>query len=299
MNEQQEITQDEAAIRAEIAAEVWGEETDLQKAPEQIQEPAAEEPEKPADPWEGVSPAVRQALDAISNRVNTLGVIETRLKQAESRIGGAERRLHEATQKVQEKPTEEQVRKAAESQQKWETLRSDFPEWAEAFDSVKNEFNAKLEEVQGKVAKTSSFDPEVINQRVLAEVAAQTESIKRQVTFTVNMERLEAERPDFREKVSSPEYKEWLSAQDAGYQNTARNSIKASDAIRVLKDFDTYISKRKTPQQIAQERKQNLATHAADAARKSTGKASLQKNEADMTPQELRKHVFAEVFKDT
>ena len=129
--------QEAARVRAEVAEEMEAEESGEARVVDESSPSAeASEQQRTVDPWEGVSPALKQAFDEMSQRIGAVQATETRLKQAESRIGAITNELHVAKKAVataKDTPSAEQMAAAAESDEKWSTLKADFPDWAEAF----------------------------------------------------------------------------------------------------------------------------------------------------------------------
>ena len=278
-----ETTAEETArIRAEVATEMDAEESgDTRIVDESKQDPEMRTETKTVDPWEGVNPALKQMYDDMSVRLTTLQATETRLKQAESRIGAINSELHAAKAAAvatKEAPTAAQMAAAAESDEKWESLKSDFPEWAEAFDS---RFDKKL-----------ATKVDLLRAELKTEIGSgsmpQDEILR---TFETRL--LTVLKPKWRETIASNEWKEWLAMQPE--QTIAlTKSENAEDAIAVLDAF-AEAKPQKTATEIATERKQRLNT----AILPTGGKAAPVKSEADMNAAELRSTIGKEVYADS
>ncbi len=232
------------------------------------------------DPWAGVNPALKQMFNDMEQRVASVSVTETRLKQAESRIGAISNELHaakEAAGKVQDSPTKEQMAAAVESDERWESLKQDFPEWAEAF--------------EGRFAK------------VMAPTQASIEGLKAELqilkdrggsTGEVENRLLTFFKPRWRETVATKEWQEWLAIQPPEQASLVKSDL-ASDAVTLLDAFEATSQPQKTATEIAAERRRRLKTGALPIG----SKATPVKSEADMSAAELRASVGREIFAES
>lgn len=281
-----EMSEEEKAIRDEVSREVWdGEQPVEQEGVEEVVEEKVEE-EKPEDPWTGVNPALRQTLESLQSRIADLDTINTRLKQAEKRIGGAEGRLHEIKQSVVAQPTPEQVQKASESNQAWEALKEDFPEYAQALDSVRTELTEKTAELNGKIP-----DVEKLREAMHGEFESRLDSISKAMEVKlVKMKHRDLDQIKVRD-----DFKAFIAALPPDKKMKA-NSWNSEDVIEILDEFKELVEKKKSPAAIAAERKQRLESAAAD--NRDTRKPTKQKSLDDMTEEELRRHIFEQEFKE-
>ena len=267
--------QEAARVRTEVAEEMEAEEsgTTVDAAPS--------EPRKAIDPWEGVNPALKQAFDEMSNRVNNFQATETRLKQAESRIGAITNELHaarKAAETVKAAPTAEQMQAAAESDEKWENLKKDFPEWADAFD--------------GRFDKKITVKLKELREELKTELKSEIGDGKPPANLDLRL--LSIVKPKWKETVASKEWKEWLALQP--HETAALvTSDRAEDAITIITSFEDATRPQKTATEIAAERKQRIKT----AVLPQGGKAVPVKSEADMTAEELRANIGKEIFAET
>jgi hypothetical protein len=277
--------QEEARIRAEVAAELAAEESG--EAPIVDAEPPVEEhrdnpPDAPLDPWEGVNPAIKKAFDEMSSRVATLQATEQRLKQAESRIGSITNELHAARKvadsAVKSAPTAAQIEAAAASDEKWEALKTDFPEWAEAFD--------------GRFDKKLAASVKELREAIKAELK---EEVGGNTAENLDLKLLSVVKRNWRTTIASKEWKDWLVTQPPERQALV-NSEKAEDAIDLIDSFEqTQKQPAKTATEIAAERKQRMKQSVLPQG----GKATPPKSEADMSAAELRAKIGREVFANT
>ena len=266
--------QEAVRVRAEVAKEMEAEESGETQV---VDAASTAKKTEHVDPWEGVNPALKQAFDNMSQRVGTLQVTESRLKQAESRIGAITNELHVA-RTVKATPTAEQMQIAAASDEKWESLKKDFPEWAEAFDGrFDQKITVKLKELREELK--TELKGEIVDGKPPADL---------------DLRFLNIVKPKWKAIVASTEWKEWLALQP---QETAAlvRSDRAEDAISIITAFEETGRTQKTATEIAAERKQRMRT----AVIPQGGKATPVKSEADMSAAELRANIGEEVYAET
>jgi len=275
-----------ARIRDEVAQEMKAEEEGI--AP--VVDAHKPEPAKEAvvDPWEGVNPALKGMFDTMSQTVQTLQGADLRLKQAESRIGAITNELHaakQAAEQVKVAPTAEQMAVATKSDENWENLKKDFPEWAEAFDGrFDNKLSVKLEELKKEIGGGTTTEELEKLKTTLAE-GTQAEIQKGILTFF---------KPKWKEEIASPEWKTWIAAQPA--ETVALTlSDQAVDAVSLIDQFEEATQKPKTATEIAADRKRRMKTSVLPEG----GKAVPVKSEADMSDAELRATLGKEVFAES
>lgn len=263
---------DEQIDRAAMAAEVWNEDAEPSPSPAEVKPEAKEVvAEKVKDPWEGVPPAVRTELETLRQQTGSIGTMETRLKQAESRLGGVLNELHaakEAAKVVANAPSKEQIAEAAQSQKEWDTLKEDFPEWTKATD-------ARLAAERAEILKQMP-DVTKIREEIKAEVKAEAQA-------ELNKVRVEIKYPDWEATVNTPEFKQW---------GVGRDSSDPKEVIKILDEFTEYQASRKSPTEIAAERKKRLE-HSEVKGGHAPSKA---KSEDDMTETEIRNSIAKQVW---
>lgn len=303
--QENELTTDEEInqARKEAAKEAWGEEytpsagdgddiTDPPENPESSQNPS-EKPDndnppaaKPEtkdpepDPWEGVPPAVKSTIETLQQSNQNLG---DRLKQSEKRIGSLTNELHnakEAAKTLQKEkddaPTPDQIEAAKASKQKWEDLKAEFPEWADATEALlaaqkkelTDEFEKKLEALPKPKTEADS--------NVLQEFKGQ-----------IIDDFIETHHRGWKETVKTPEFVEWVKGQNDDIK-AKMASDRVPDAIFVLDMFGeskTGTTAGKSPAEIAAERKRRLASSQVPSSGRSRKPA---KTEDDMTDDEYR-----------
>ena len=275
-----------ARIRDEVAQEMKAEEEGT--AP--FVDAHKSEPVKEAviDPWEGVNPALKGMFDTMSQTVQTLQGADLRLKQAESRIGAITNELHaakQAAEKVKVAPTAEQMAVATKSDENWENLKKDFPEWAEAFDGrFDNKLSVKLEELKKEIGGGTTTEELEKLKTTLAE-GTQTEIQKGILTFF---------KPKWKDTIGTNDWKAWIAAQPAEMVALTQ-SDQAVDAVSLIDQFEEATQKQKTATEIAADRKRRMKTSVLPEG----GKAVPVKSEADMSDAELRAKLGKEVFAES
>jgi hypothetical protein len=256
----------EAKERASVQAEVFdGKQPDYTPPGEQTTD----------DPLAGVNPALLETINKLSGEINSIKSFGDRLKQTESRIGSLSNKLAEEKKAAETKPTEEELAKKAEDDETWNAVELEFPDLAKG--------------VAGKLNESKN---------VIEALRKEIEDIKGSKKFDLDSEIkfVSVVHPDWRDVVKTNEYNEWLAIQPPAYQEKAKTSQRAEDAVSVLNDFKDF---KKTvsggiPATVQQIRKQRLESSVATPGAKS--KQFKQKSEAEMSEAELRESVRQEVF---
>ena len=286
-----EVSEEVLKLRDEVRLELEAEESG--KPPvvdESKEEPVVEktEPGKQGDPWEGVSPAIKTMFDELSSKVSAFEGAESRLKQAESRIGSISNKLHtaeKAAEVVKEAPTKEQIAAAAESDEKWNTLKADFPEWAEAFDGrIERVLTDRLAALKKELGPDGS---EELKQRIEQLQTTIAEGTQTEVQKGI----LSYFKPDWQKTVGTKEYRDWLNSQPADVKALVKSPF-AGDAMKVLDKYEEETGSAKSADEIAAERKRRLKTSEIPAG----GKAKPVKSEVDMSEAELRQSIGREIY---
>lgn len=291
----EELVNDEEyqALRKEVAAEIDAEESgqpvvdrseaepwkDAETDPEK--KPEIEEPGKDPDPWDGVSPALKQLFDDMSAKVSVLDQTQARLKQAEHRIGALTNELHaakSAADDTQDAPTKEQMAEAAKSEEAWETLKADFPEWATAIEG-------RLKSLDGS-KEIAALKAEI--EQIKSGGAGNEDDVDQKIAVAI----VSYAHRDWRDVVKSEDYRNWLKDQPADVVAKANNSWSAEDAISVLDAYKESRGSKKSAADIAASRSARLKSSVSLSGRQS----DKPKSEADMTEEELRAKIAKEVW---
>lgn len=284
---------EEQALRKEVAEELEAEESGEVKHP--VVDASKNEGDNnqgnkiaESDPWAGVNPAVKAMFTELSAQVKSIGNITVpRLEQAERRIGAITNEFNAAKQAaavVANAPTKEQMAEAAESDEKWNELKSDFPEWAEATDiRMDSKIERLRRELIGKVGGSADRSAEVESIKTKLKDTAKPGDIQRALVDFFH--------PGWAKDVKSNEYTEWLRNQpDEIIKKT--KSLQAVDAVTVLDSFNEFKGSHKTAEEIAVARRRRLGM----AVNPVGGRAIPAKSEADMNAAELRSQVGKEIF---
>lgn len=221
--------------------------------------------------------------DPMALILEKLEKLEGRQRNVEGHIGGlktAQQALHtameaartQATKEDAEAPTKGQVAAAAANPQKWDDLKKDFPEWAEATEELLGSRLAALQAPKGGV------DPAELEKLVTERLEQASASMREEIVNSA----LDAVMPGWADEVKTAKFAQWIQAQPKEIQDLAA-SPKVGDAARMLKLYDA--AKQADPStQIQQDRKQKLAQ--ATSLPKG-GSVPKSKTIADMTPEEL------------
>lgn len=275
-------TEEEAAYRAEVAKETFGEVAGETPPAEPIAaEPEPEPaPAAPVDPWAGVSPAVREQLEGLSSKVGSLDQIDHRLKQFESRVGSIERERHAAklaATTAAEAPSQKQMDDAAKSTEKWNELKGVWPEWAEG-----------IEERLAGISAAPKVDLTAIREQIREEVRA---DMRTEVNETLEKRFVKYAHPQWETTVKTPEFNTWLTEQP-GATKALADSEHAEDAITVFDSYATFQKTQKSNVDILADREKRLKI----AETKDGQRLPPAKSEADMSEDELRQSIAKEVY---
>jgi hypothetical protein len=213
--------------------------------------PAAE------DPFAALHPKVRERLESLSQLAELVPTLQNSVKTAEGRVAAMQREMDVAKQAAkaapaQAAPTTAQIAAASGDVKKWESLKSDFPEWADATEQF---VNAKLAGLTPQQA--SGMAPEEVQQLVKdAEAKARAQALA-----AVEEAKVELKYEDWAQRVNSPEFKAWFAAQDANTQALAK-SPRGRDAITLIDRFEARnagAADTGAPSEVQQARSKKLA----------------------------------------
>lgn len=235
----------------------------------------AEEPEQPEDPLAGLPQAVKDKLAQIDQLAQANAQLLHHVKTAEGRVAAMQREFQQARaaqQSVapQEAPSQGQIANAAKNPEKWEQLKQDFPEWADAMEEY---VTSKLGNAQPQQA---GLDP----QAVAAFVHQQVAQTKAEMGRLMEEARIEGKYENWRDVVNTTEFAQWFTVQPPEVRALA-DSAAARDAIRMLDLF--HSTKSRSASEIKQERGARLAA----AATTRPGQTPPPKTLDDMSPEEL------------
>jgi prefoldin subunit 5 len=285
-----------AAARREIMAEVWD---GAEPAPEPARPAPEPEPEaeyqrqdaEPEDQWAGVPPAIRERFESLQKTSETLA---DRLKQSERRIGSLTNQLKEAqtaaeetTKDEKDAPSDEEIAAASKSEAEWNELREEFPEWAGAMDNrlaaQSAEFSNSIESLRKQIKDLKSIG----NDDLKAEIG----NLRNQLAEAV----ITQKHPNWKTVKDSTDFQNWLNAQPDEVKQKALSSPNAFDAVEVLDLYSGVKPPKKTPAQIAAQRKDRLNQSELPS---SSNRRAPAKTEDDMTDLEYRRKLEKEMFDD-
>jgi hypothetical protein len=237
---------------------------------------------EPTDPYEGLHPAIRAKLEAQDQ-------LAERLRKTEGHIGGLvseNKRIKDelaaakaAAEAVRNAPTQAQLAQAKASTQKWDQLKTDFPEWADALEerlgaTAQPDLDGLRNQIRDELTPQLT---QQISSQLKAEIAAETEG------RLVNI----AHR-GWKDTVKSPEFVSWYEAQPADVKALGASPT-AEDAITLLDSYKAATAGKPSAAQIKQQRQQRMQ-EAATVARGNQGGAPV-KSTDDMSPEEYWNHL--------
>lgn len=265
--ENEELTLDEAQ-------QVWDEEAAKldagdEPAPEPEaaapEEPPQEEPapakvqapEQPSDPLAGLPPDVVKAkLAQIDQLAQANAQLMQHVRSAEGRVAAMQREMQAARaaqQSVapQDAPSKQQMSAAAKTPEKWEQLKKDFPDWADAME----EFVSSKLSSQPQQPAQPQVDPRQIAWYVQQQVAQTRAEMGRRLEEA----RVESKYENWRDTVNTTEFAQWFAVQPPEVKALADSPV-ARDALRMLDLFSA--TKARSASDIKQERGARLAAAA-------------------------------------
>jgi len=243
------------------------------------------EQEKEVDPWEGVAPVLRQAIESIQSRLGGFDAFGERLKQAENRVGGIDNRLRDmkAAFPAAKQPTRQDVEAALASNAGFKVFSEDFPDHANAFKEI-------------LIATSSGAGPAGMS---MEDVQKMRDEMNTNFEERLNKQQLGFELKLLRSKyknhvalIKEPTFEPWLQTQSPEMK-AKFGSFDALDGIDLLDEYTAYKAKAAALPNTAKERQDRLALAAEN---KRTTTAVKQKSEADMTEAEYRDHVSKQIW---
>lgn len=188
--------------------------------------PAAEE-----DPWKDVPKKMRETLEAVQNSVASL---TNHVKPLEGRLGKMQRVFDEwkaakdtPAPAAAPAPTQEQMDAATKSTAKWDELKDQYPQWAEAMEE-----RLAAERAAAKPA-APAVDPEEIRAKIRSELEQSVQQQILEATRAAHSTVVELRHPGWVATVKSEDFKAWRAKQTAEV-NALGASENATDAIKLL-----------------------------------------------------------------
>lgn len=234
------------------------------------------------DPYAGLHPTIRAKLEAQD-------LLAERLRKAEGHIGGLSsenKRINTelaaakaAAAAVKQAPSQTQVAKAQISTEKWDQLKTDFPEWADALEErLGSNAQPDIEGMRNQIRE--ELTPQLtqdISAKLKAEIATETEG------RLVNI----AHR-GWKDTVKTPDFQTWYGQQPQHVQALGASPT-AEDAITLLDHYRAQTANKPNAATIKASRQQRMQ----EAATLAKGNASMTpvKSTDDMSPEEYWAHL--------
>ena len=258
-------------LNTEQMQEIWDEELKAKEAGEQLPPsdtpaPTDFEPTPPVeldpapapvadeDPYASLPDAVKAKLAEIDQIKDANAQLLHHVRSAEGRVAAMQREFEQARMAQQqvapnEAPSQQAIARAAANPEKWEQLKSDFPEWAEAMEGYVGAQLANLQAPQG-------LKPE----EVAIFVRQQIEASQAQMGRLLEEAKIEGKYEDWRGVVNTSDFASWYAVQKPEVKALAESN-NAKDAIKMLDLF--HEAKARPAEAIRQERGARLAAAAA------------------------------------
>lgn len=258
--------------RAQPASEASGQSPEDLPTPAESTDPAPAAQADAQGVGDAPAPTSEQALlDKISGLESMLGQVTQRLRNAEGHIGGLGSQLKQQQQlaaqvaaKGGEAPSAGEIRAAQSSAKAMDSLKRDYPEFAEAMEAALNEQLQALKAAMPQASAQQGVTPDEIH-RLRAEMS------------------VEMRHPGWQDRVRTTEFVGWLQRQPREVQMLAA-SESPQDAVRLL-DLHSDATKAATST-----RTQRLSSAAAIPSGRSGGNVRSKAIE-DMSPQEYWRYL--------
>ena len=204
-----------------------------------------------ADPYEGLSPALKERFVALEKLPDRLRNIEGHIGGMKTSLGAVQSAIQAARTATRQSgassPTQAQVDAASASTEKWKQLEKDFPEWT---DALNERLSALTKELSGRMPQ---IDAAGVKKAVVSEVQPMLATL---VSQARHLTRIDSKHSGWEETVKTPEFKTWLNDQKADIRALA-DSENASDAIKLLDTYEEHRKGSKKPD-AARDRNQRI-----------------------------------------
>ena len=231
-----------------------------------IVETAAAKSEEKPDPIQAQFEALQSQLRNLNGHIGGLTSEQKRLREMMSAA-------QTAAQSADKAPTQNQINQAITNPEKWDALKSDFPEWGEATEAY----------VEARLAglTPASQDPQVIANLITAEI----DKIKPGIYLEAAKTSIDAVFPGWEETVKTPEFQDWKSKQPDDIQALAA-SDHVRDAVKMLRLYSDKTSPEVARIQDARNKKLNAASSAPSKGDNVPPAKTLD----ELSPKELWEH---------
>lgn len=232
-------------------------------------------PVEEEDLFKGLNPKLKAEIERLSSIAKSVPELTNQLSRNTGRVAALQSELDAAKAvKTAGGPTDAQINAAAKSTDKWDTLKGDFPEWADATEQL---ITARIAGINPGSAFDADAIAKVIEDRV-QEATASTAKL-------IEEAKVEGKHPNWLATLADADFHTWKNAQAPEVQSLF-SSPKGRDGIRML---DLYEEAKAKPAGAVQAAR---ATKLAAAAGKAPGTdaSNVTKAFADMTPAEQWNH---------
>lgn len=232
-----------------------------------------EEQAKP-DPFAGLSPEVQERLKKLDELTALIPSLQSSVKTAEGRVAAMQREMdvaRNAAKAVKGGPSQAQIAAAAGSIEKWDSLKEDFPDWAEATEQfVKHSLAGIAPGAQG-----------IGSEELNALLESRLQATRAEALKAIEEAKVEGKHEDWREVIRTEKFGAWFDEQPEDVKQLAF-SDRGRDAIRMLDLFKAGTAKPATQRQD-----ERTARLAAAVGNKPGATGRVSKTVDQMTPQEL------------
>lgn len=161
------------------------------------------------------------ALRELPNAIKTLG---GRVATMQSELAKTGKAAAAATPGA-DAPTGADIEAASKSLDKWNKMKDDFPEWAEAIEELQN----------SKTGGGGAVDAEAIRREAREEAAAMIEAARKQDRAEREVdEEISEAHPKWVKTINEPKFVAWFQAQPADYQAKQRVAKTSHEMIEML-----------------------------------------------------------------
>jgi hypothetical protein len=244
------------------------------------------------DPYAGLHPTIAQrlrGLDGLEQRLRksegTLGNLNSTLRTVQDENAKLKTALEQRATTAASggaAPTAAAVAAAGKNSEKWDALKAEFPEWAEA-----------VEERLGQAGQQQApVDLDALRKQIGDELTASlterlTPQIREQLQGETEERLVNVAHRGWKDTVKTPAFTEWMKAQTPEVQALGGSPV-AEDAIALLDGFKSWQATQPAPvdpARVAAERKQRLQD-AATVARGGSSQTPIRSTD-DMSADEL------------
>lgn len=209
----EQLWQQEAAARTENRPDY-----DIHSAP----------PPPPVEPTPDPTDEIKQILDKLGGFETLVTKLTNTVNEQTGRVGAIQRELAQAKNAanvVARAPNAQAVAAASKSLAKWEQLKTDFPDWAEA-----------IEERVGSVAAPEP-GPDIA--ALQSQLQAEVGSLRQAVTMGIEEAKIYGAHRSWKTEVAGAPFAEWFKTLPAEDQ-AVYNSTSGDEVIRILDKWEEH-----------------------------------------------------------